>query len=190
MSNQADLRARFNAIQAHYAPHLRAMAKRPDEWAIDPYAWDSRHTGIHLTPIEWAMWSDIRAEDCVMYPQLPVGRFFVDFGNPAAKVAIECDGEAWHTDKKKDAARDAELRSMGWATYRISGAACLADDEYVDDPDDERTQFTPGIARRFLRVIHGRHPIRRHTAIKESRGPRLLGDILHENVARLLERAA
>lgn len=94
----------------------------PNDWAIDPYSWD---TGlINLTQIERWLWHDIRALDVVLYPQYPVGKFFVDFANPKKKVAIECDGEAFHKDKAKDGKRDAELRDLGWHVYRISGKDC------------------------------------------------------------------
>ena len=79
------------------------------EWGIDPYEVD--WVSI-FTPIESALWHDIRAAGAVLYPQYPVGRYFVDFANPVAMVAVECDGAAWHQDKAKDAKRDAELADM------------------------------------------------------------------------------
>lgn len=87
----------------------------------DPYEiadWDSV-----FTPIERSLWWDIREKRMHLWPQLPVGRFFVDFGSPVSKVAVECDGKKWH-DAKKDAARDAELRELGWSVYRIPGWLC------------------------------------------------------------------
>lgn len=101
-------------------PEILATAK--NEWAGDPYAWAGV---IRMTPIEEAVWSHIRDANVVLYPQYPVGRYFVDFGHPVAKVAIECDGRAYHTDKARDAARDAALAEMGWVTYRVPGYACV-----------------------------------------------------------------
>ena len=59
-----------------------------------------------------------------LWPQLPVGRYFVDFGNPVARVAIECDGKDFH-DECRDSLRDAELSRSGWRVWRVPGWACL-----------------------------------------------------------------
>lgn len=122
-----------------------------NQWADgDAYLWE--HVGgIKLTPIERWLWSDIRTVGAVLYPQYPVGRFFVDFGNPVVRVAIECDGAAYHQDKEKDAKRDAELQRLGWAVYRITGKDC-------------GTQFNeetrqPGVALAFVREIAEGHRI-------------------------------
>lgn len=98
-----------------------------------------------FTPIESALWYDIRAKSMSLWPQFPVGRFFVDFGNPVAKIAVECDGKKWH-DAEKDAARDAELREMGWTVYRLPGWLCNGiAPEYDPDMDEyeleERQRF-------------------------------------------------
>lgn len=129
----------------------RIMAEKSSEWGIDPYAWD---TGlIRMTPIESWLWSDIRAANLVVYPQYPVEGFFIDFANPKAKVAIECDGEFYHRDKAKDAARDAKLRAAGWNVYRITGKDCRTgvgmDDEWNS------------AAREFINQIATRHNIKR-----------------------------
>lgn len=123
------------------------------EWADDdPYIWE--HVGrIKLTHIEGWFWSDIRALDVVLYPQYPVGRFFVDFGNPVAKVAIECDGAAWHLDKDKDAARDEALKAMGWTVYRFPGWECRTE----QDPETGKS----GSCYVRLRELAETHGIRR-----------------------------
>jgi hypothetical protein len=153
---EVDLRARFNRVRAHYRKHEAAITASRDEWAIDPYAWD-HEAGIVLTPIERALWHDIRAEDLVLYPQHPVGRFFVDFGNPAWKVAIECDGARWHVDAQRDADRQAQIEAMGWSVYRISGRDCFTDQEISED-EHGRTRVRAGAARVFIRDIAARHP--------------------------------
>jgi hypothetical protein len=123
---KSELTKRFEAIRRHYAS-LPIDMNRGDLFPNgDPYAWDRSHTGIKLTPIEWAVWQEMRAEDIVMVPQYPVGRFFVDFANPAEKVAVECDGAAWHMDEAKDMHRQVEIEAMGWTVYRISGRDCLS----------------------------------------------------------------
>jgi hypothetical protein len=107
-----------------------------DAWAdSDPYCWDRTPGVINFTPIEDWLWADIRQCGAVLYPQYPVLNFFVDFANPVAKVAIECDGHAYHLDKAKDAARDQRLTDSGWTVYRISGHNCkLECDEETGSP--------------------------------------------------------
>lgn len=132
------------------------LAAPRNEWAMDPYAWDGL---IHMTPIEKLLWGDIRDANAVFYPQYPVERFFVDFANPVAKVAIECDGAAYHTDVEKDMRRDARLRELGWSVYRITGRECHT------EFDDETREY--GYARQFIDRIAQDHKLKR---IGSSRG--------------------
>lgn len=142
----------WSRIRAHYArleSELVAAGRR--EWGCDPYAWED--AGIELTPIERWLWHDIRAVDVVLYPQYPVGRFFVDFANPAAKLAVECDGAAFHTDTEKDRRRDDWLRSHGWSVERISGRDCR------DGVDSELP--SQSVARQFVRRLADTYGIAR-----------------------------
>lgn len=144
----------WNTIRRYYteAHELIALAGR-NEWGLGAYDWEE--IGIRFTPIEEALWAHIRGCDAVLYPQYPVGRFFVDFANPVARVAIECDGAAYHTDKAKDAARDADLERMGWVVYRIPGYDCVKD----NDPETGEART----ARLFVQGICDRHGISRNT---------------------------
>jgi very-short-patch-repair endonuclease len=128
---------RYPALRKFYALAKGEIeAAERNQWGIDPYEVDWLNV---FTPIEYGLWQDIRQTGAVLYPQYPVGRFFVDFGNPKAKVAVECDGAAFHTDKAKDAARDAELGKLGWRVYRISGRDCKKDfDEVKMECSDAR----------------------------------------------------
>ena len=113
----------WNLIAQHYKKYAAMFdATLKNEWAIDPYAWDG--LGVRLTPIEAWMWHEIRAVDAVFYPQFPIAGFFVDFANPKAKVAIECDGADFHKDQEKDSLRDKRLVELGWRVYRITGKDC------------------------------------------------------------------
>lgn len=115
----------WSAIRAFYAAlNPLIMAEKKNEWATDAYCWDEGKRMIFFTPIENWLWADIRQCGAVLYPQYPVEGVFVDFANPVAKVAIECDGAAYHQDKAKDAARDKRLTDAGWTVYRISGKHC------------------------------------------------------------------
>lgn len=108
---------------AFYSRVARKVMSTPaNEWASDAYAWD-HDGGIRLSPIEQNLWGDIRTADLVLYPQWPVAGFFVDFGNPVARVAIECDGKAFH-DAARDAPRQKAIESNGWTVYRFPGWMC------------------------------------------------------------------
>lgn len=124
-------------------------------WAIDPYAWSDY---IALTPIEEALWNDIRHHGIVAYPQFPVGPFFVDFGNPVARIAIECDGAKWHSTPEqldRDSDRQAELELAGWRVFRLSGRECHALDLEEEDSDTGEINFIPGPASRLMHQLRG-----------------------------------
>jgi hypothetical protein len=135
---------RCNALIAFYS-HAKAeiMAAGP-AWGIDPY--EVQWSAV-FTPIEAEIWHELRRANLAFYPQLPVGRAFVDFGNPHHKIAIECDGKEFHLDRMKDRERDAALAARGWRTYRITGADCMA------DPDEDDYEAGPRPARLFVLEI-------------------------------------
>ncbi len=134
----------FKKIREHYeylTPYIESNSKFGlVRWA-DPYS-RSFNWNEYFSPIEEATWHVIRGCGKVpMYPQYPVDKYFVDFGNPVTKIAIECDGKEWHKDKEKDEKRDKVLAEAGWIVYRISGRDCLrpVPDGYYDDylmPDE------------------------------------------------------
>lgn len=143
--NQFEVALRF------WAMHRERIEAGPrDEWVVDPYAWGEY---IRMTPIEEWLWADIRQTNSVFYPQWPEAGFFLDFANPAAKVALECDGAAFHQDKEKDARRDAKLKEAGWEVYRFPGWLCRTE-------SDEETG-APGEAYQLIDAISRHHRIRR-----------------------------
>ena len=125
----------------------------PAEWGIDPYEVDWISV---FTPIELALWHDIRAADLVMYPQYPIDGYFVDFASPAAKVCIECDGSQWHKDTAKDTVRQKAIEGKGWTMYRITGRDCKTD----SDPESGAR----GAARLLIDRIAANHPVSRRGA--------------------------
>jgi len=140
----------WNALRKHYRALTKAIEATPkNEWATDAYAFEGL---VRMTPIEQWLWHDIRAVDAVLYPQFPILGFFVDFANPRAKVAIECDGAAYH-DESKDAARDAKLTNAGWVVYRISGSDCR-DGVGLDSGENSK-------ARNFIKQIAMNHKLLR-----------------------------
>jgi len=125
ITDARDWRDRLDAISSYYARVDKEIHAAPhDEWAFDVYEVD---WPMLFTPIEAAMWSDIRGLGIVLYPQYPIGPYFADFANPRCKVAIECDGKAFHTNRDRDRDRDAQMQRLGWRVFRFSGADCRQD---------------------------------------------------------------
>lgn len=145
---------RWDALQAFYRgvwKEVRALP--PHRWAFDPNLIDWQR---FFSPIEAAMWGEIRAEGAVLYPQHPVGGYFVDFGHPVARIAIECDGKQFHQDRDKDAERQAFIESKGWRVYRLSGANCFRmrrnfydEDGCEVDNEAPATELVRDLAARF-----------------------------------------
>jgi len=98
----------------------------------DPYFMD-----WNFTPIEYSAWQDIRGSGLPMLPQVPVLKYFIDFGDPVKKIGIECDGKEWH-DPIKDKKRDKQLLEIGWKIFRIPGHVCrrVLTDPWELDRDD------------------------------------------------------
>jgi hypothetical protein len=146
----------------------------------DPYFVD---WSALFTPIEVMAWSEVRSNGMHMFPQYPVGRYFLDFADPRNKIALECDGKQWH-DEAKDRRRDADLFEMGWCVYRATGAECM---RFVQPPADYR-EMTEGeepddehLYRWYLQTIDGLGESIRavHYGIGEATGWHLQSLIAH-----------
>jgi very-short-patch-repair endonuclease len=154
----SDCGQRLDAITEFYA-YVEAdlMAQPAHLWAHGAYPVDWH--GI-FTPIESALWEEMLNVGAVFYPQFPIGRFFADFANPVARVAIECDGKEFHLDREADERRQAEIEAMGWTVYRISGRDCLIHAQEVLDDEGTSLRFeSPGS--RFIDEIAKRHRLAR-----------------------------
>jgi hypothetical protein len=146
-----------------YATRARKILSQPKtEYAIDAYAWD-HDGGLWLSPIERGLWHDARGLDLVLYPQWPVAGFFVDFANPVARVAIECDGKAFH-DPARDWPRQKAIEAKGWAVYRFPGWMCNQESVIESEDFDGRPIREESECVRRLRDIGRRHGIKRVTA--------------------------
>lgn len=67
------------------------------------------------------MWAE--NETCLWQPEYLVGWYRIDLALPLEHIAIELDGEYWHSrpeQAEKDAARDAWLARHGWAVRRVT----------------------------------------------------------------------
>ncbi len=123
----------YKSFYADAAVHIEAVPST--EFAFQPVGWEDF---FQMTPIEAWMWEEMRNNRMVMYPQYPLLGFFLDFANPKARVAIECDGKEFHRDWQKDRERDEKLKAIGWAVYRFTGRECW------EEPDFETGESTAG----------------------------------------------
>lgn len=60
-----------------------------------------------------------------LHTQYKVGKYRLDFAFPDCKLAIECDGHAYHSTRDqrgRDADRDRELTLQGWSVIRFTGS--------------------------------------------------------------------
>lgn len=118
-STKGDYLKRLGVIRLKHRLNQEEFGDHADPYIID---W----TDV-FTPIEAQTWGDMRYFGLDYLPQYPIGRFYADFADPAEKIVIECDGEAFHRDQVKDVARDDFLRSQGWRVFRLKGRECMAD---------------------------------------------------------------
>lgn len=71
-------------------------------------------------------------------PQYPAGRYRIDLvvEGGTQRLAVECDGDAFHTEENADAdaARQRELERVGWTFVRIRGSRFFLDPEQALGP--------------------------------------------------------
>lgn len=139
-------------VRRFYIHHEAAICKRPDDWGIDAYAWD-HEAGIRLTPAQESLWHDIRGADAVLYPQYPVGPYFIDFANPAAKVGVVI----FSAEAPEAMLRD-QFEDMGWKMYFIEDVVCGQDLQEHEDEHGHVT-VTRSAPAEFIRSICQRERI-------------------------------
>jgi len=47
--------------------------------------------------------------------------YYIDWALPQYRIAIECDGERWHTDKEADLVRQNNIEGEDWTVIRFTG---------------------------------------------------------------------
>jgi very-short-patch-repair endonuclease len=74
--------------------------------------------------IERRLYNRLWLEGYKMRTQEPCGRYRIDIAIPKYRIAIECDGQEWHSapeQKAHDRKKDRFLRKHGWTVIRFSG---------------------------------------------------------------------
>lgn len=104
------------AVGRNYKLHEEEVAAGASDWSCgNPY--DIADWASVLTPVEFGAWQDIRSTGLPLWPRLPVGDLIVSFGNPVAKIALQCgDGMSPQSDHW--------LTQIGWRVFRVTAAQC------------------------------------------------------------------
>lgn len=118
---------------------LKNSESNPGRW-FHPEAFDWQYL---FSPIEMDAWISLRGKCVPMYPQYQVLRYYVDFGNPYFKIAIELDGKDYH-DPAEDRKRDIELYHAGWKVFRIPGKEMVR--TFKDASDFEQWEWEDNYA--------------------------------------------
>jgi very-short-patch-repair endonuclease len=108
---------RWEILREHYTRELPNILREAERdlhmWAVPPYVFDWR-----FNRNEKAVWGDIRRREAmVMYPEFPALNYFVDFGHPYLRIAIEADSRKYH-ERQRDIERDRRLYEIGWKVFR------------------------------------------------------------------------
>lgn len=84
------------------------------------------------SPIEEQLFEALWVRGHQPTTQEQVGRYRIDIAFKKEKIAIECDGKAYHSTKQQlanDRRKDRYLRNEGWRVLRFSGS------QIYNDPD-------------------------------------------------------
>lgn len=113
-----------------------------------------------FSPIEEKVWDGIRYLGLPLYPQFPIGKYFVDFADPYRRIAIEVDSHQWHKDTEKDKQRQKEIEKLGWRVYRIDSwltFKSVSDFTFLDETGREQIdweKYEENTAEGFLRKLY------------------------------------
>lgn len=96
----------------------QSVAQHPPEEQM------AQPSGVRLTELEQRMYKMLMSMNIPFqrWAQFPLGPYRVDFAIPQIKLAIECDGDAFHRTpeaRAHDKTRDMRLASSGWTVIRF-----------------------------------------------------------------------
>ncbi|WP_423410231.1 endonuclease domain-containing protein [Heyndrickxia sp. MSNUG] len=88
------------------------------------------------SPIERRLFDALVFRGYTVSTQVPCGKYRIDLALVGPRIAIECDGKAYHSSpeqKAHDRRKDAFLRKNGWKVLRFSGRQITRGLHYVLD---------------------------------------------------------
>lgn len=74
--------------------------------------------------IEQRLFDELKKNGFQPIPQVKCGPYRIDIALPKYRLAIECDGEYWHSSpeaKRRDAKKNYYLKKKGWKVCRFKG---------------------------------------------------------------------
>jgi len=104
---------------------IRMMVIALECWIMrEKIIWDYQYAKTQ-SPIERKLYNLLKEKGYRVKTQVPCGKFFIDIAIPRYKLAIECDGKAYHSSpdqKRHDDRKNRYLRKNGWSVLRFSGS--------------------------------------------------------------------
>ena len=90
------------------------------------YKYNKKKNSIHICEsyIEKRLYNALKSHGFNPIPQVRCGPYRIDLALMEYKLAIECDGEYWHSSpeqKKRDARKNYYLKKHGWKVCRLKG---------------------------------------------------------------------
>lgn len=127
-----------NSLDMHRDLKPEDLRRRLLEYVNNPQQYKQRNE-IQVnseSPFEESVANYLNSKGYKIKQQWPAGGYRIDMvaidENTNKKIAIECDGEQWHSGEEKikeDMARQTILERVGWTFIRIRGS------EYYKDPE-------------------------------------------------------
>ena len=90
----------------------------------------------HETKIEKMVKEELMRRSLTPKIQYKLASYWLDLAFPEYKIAIECDGDYWHSKPiqiRKDEEREEKIKKMGWKLMRFKETEILKNVEYVGD---------------------------------------------------------
>ncbi len=90
----------------------------------------------HVTAIEKLIKEELTRRKLKFEIQHRVLSYWIDFAFPNIKLAVECDGERWHSTEEqilRDKKRDERLKNVGWTVLRFKDKEIITNTKKVID---------------------------------------------------------
>ncbi|MEH6992627.1 DUF559 domain-containing protein [Neobacillus drentensis] len=82
------------------------------------------------SPIERQLYDALAFRGYAVTSQVPCGKYRIDLALIGPRIAIECDGKAYHSSPKakaRDRRKDKCLKENGWKVLRFTGSQIMRD---------------------------------------------------------------
>ncbi|TGE02597.1 endonuclease domain-containing protein [Methylobacterium nonmethylotrophicum] len=130
--------------------------RNPVSGRLRNFAKDQRSLSTHAEALFWSQVRAGRLSGHKFKRQVPITPYIVDFLCPSARLIVELDGEPHETAerRKRDAARDAWLRSQDFEIMRFSNEI------FLGNPQLALGTVLAAVTRRSAMSPHSERPTR------------------------------